>query len=263
MGTGDVCENLAGGLGQPDGSRSGLAVAKEQMTVAVIGPAQGQDLAFPASRQQQEAHGRDLQWSLFFPRCENCCNPANFLIREVPFAPLAPVAPDAPAGIGAFWAQPHEFGFPENDGQDRHGAVGGHGRGPKGAEPSLYIAPGDLGDVPSGELGQDLAAQVGTVHPECSGLPDPRMAPEHGFGDSLEAGVFGLATDCVQNGSGALPCLIQGHGVGVSDGFPNAFPPVLDVDEEAPRAPKAGCGRRSQGVSCRGCRRWTFGAREP
>ena len=60
-GTGNVRENLAGGPGQPHGSRSGLAVAKEQMTVTVIGPAQGLDLAFPASRQEQEAHGRDLQ----------------------------------------------------------------------------------------------------------------------------------------------------------------------------------------------------------
>ena len=60
------------------------------------------------------------------------------------------------------------------------------------------------------------------------------MASEYGFDDGLEAGVFGLATDCIQNGSGACSYLVEGHGVGVADNFPDALPPVLDVDEGAP-----------------------------
>ena len=78
---------------------------------------------------------RDLQRPLALLRREDRCKPADFLIREIPFAPLTPVAPDAPTGTGPFGAQPHEFGLPEDDGQNQHGAVDGQGRGTEEVEP--------------------------------------------------------------------------------------------------------------------------------
>ena len=53
-------ENVPGGLRQPDGAGPSLAVAKEEVTLAVVGPAERQDLALAASRQQEEPDDGDL-----------------------------------------------------------------------------------------------------------------------------------------------------------------------------------------------------------
>ena len=56
-------ENAPGRLRQPHGSGACLAVAEEQMALAVIRPAQRQDLALAASRKQEKADDRNLPWS--------------------------------------------------------------------------------------------------------------------------------------------------------------------------------------------------------
>ena len=53
-------ENVPGRLRQPDGAGPSLGVAEEEMPLAVVGPAERQDLALAASREQEEPDDGDL-----------------------------------------------------------------------------------------------------------------------------------------------------------------------------------------------------------
>ena len=59
-GTVQPVEDVSGRLRQPDGAGPGLAVAEEEMPLPVVGPAQRQDLALAAPRQQEEPDNGDL-----------------------------------------------------------------------------------------------------------------------------------------------------------------------------------------------------------
>ena len=89
-----------------------------------------------------------------------------------------------------------------------------------------------------GEVRQDLSAQIAPVHLERCRLPDPFVAPEHGLGDGLEERVRGVAgrllapADRGENRGCAEPRPDDGHGPGVADDLPNAFPAMLAVYEE-------------------------------
>ena len=51
-------ENLAGRRRQPHGSGARLAIAQEEMSLAIVGPPQRQDLTLAASGQEQKANDR-------------------------------------------------------------------------------------------------------------------------------------------------------------------------------------------------------------
>ena len=71
---------------------------------------------------------------------------AHLLVRQETRSPLAAIAPDAQAGVGALRAKAHGFGLPHDDGEHRHGPVGGDwGRAERG-EPVADIPPIDVGD---------------------------------------------------------------------------------------------------------------------
>ena len=56
----EALEDPASGTGQPDSTRPGLAIAQEEVTLTVVRPAQGTDLALATPREQKEAQGCNL-----------------------------------------------------------------------------------------------------------------------------------------------------------------------------------------------------------
>ena len=95
---------------------------------------------------------------------------ATFFVRKEPLAPLAAVAPDAPAGIGSFGAVTHEHGLFQDDGKDRHGAVGGDGGGPSVPGPWPH-EPGDFILWVADEYRQRYGADA--IGPAWIRLPSP------------------------------------------------------------------------------------------
>ena len=71
----------------------------------------------------------------------------------------------------------------DSTGMERSAATGvGRSEG----EPAEDLAPVDVGDLASREVRQDLFAKIVPVRAQRSGLPEPRVALEHGPGDGLE-----------------------------------------------------------------------------
>ena len=96
---------------------------------------------------------------------------------------------------------------------------------------------------PSLSLRGAIRPPVGAFPDPCSlnrtcEFPDPFVAPEHSLGDGLEERVRGVAgrlltpADRGENRGCAEPRLDDGHGSGVADDLPNAFPAMLAVYEE-------------------------------
>ena len=96
-------------------------------------------------------------------RRQRCGQAADLLVRQEPLAPLAAVSADATAGVGALGAEAHGFRLPHDDGEHRHGPIGGDRGGAQGGEPVSDIPTVDVGDLPSPEAGQDLVLQVAPV----------------------------------------------------------------------------------------------------
>ena len=98
-----------------------------------------------------------------------------------------------PAGVGALGAEAHGLGLLHDYGQNRHRPVGGDRGGAERGEPVAHLPAVDIGDLPSRELRQDLLAQIAPVDAKRSRLPEPLVTLEHGLGDGLEEGLFGIA----------------------------------------------------------------------
>ena len=77
------------------------------------------------ARQQQEADGGGLKRPAVFIRGESCGQSTKLVVGQESLAPLAAVASDALAGVGALEPKAHGFRFPHDDGEHRHGPVGG------------------------------------------------------------------------------------------------------------------------------------------
>ena len=244
-------ENASGRLRQPHGSGACLAVAEEQMALAVIRPAQRQDLALAASRKQEKADDRNLPWSTVRMGRQRCGQPADLFVGQEAFAPLPAVSPDAPAGVGPLGPKAHRFRLPHDDGKHRHGAIRRNRRGVQRGEPVPDVVPADVRDPAPGKVRQELIAQVTSVHVEGPRLPDPLVTPEHGLGDGLEesfgrfAGHILAPPDRGEHRGGSRPCLADIHRRGVADDLPDALSPMLAMDEEAFAARGQHFGRRS------------------
>ena len=115
------------------------------------------------------------------------------LVRQKARAPLAAMAPDAKAGVGALRPKAHGFRLPHDDGEHRHGPVGGDRGRAQRCEPVPDVSAVDVGDLPSLEAGQDLVLQVAPIDIERSRLPEPAVSFEYGLGDGLEEGLGGVA----------------------------------------------------------------------
>ena len=209
------------------------------MPLPVVGPAERQDLALAASGQQEEPDHGDLPWRAIRMRRQPRGQPAHLAVRQEARAPLAAVAPDAQAGVGALGPKTHGFRLPQDDGEHRHGAVGGDRGRAQRCEPVPDVPPVDVGDLPSLEAGQDLVLQVAPIDIERSRLPEPSVALEHGLGDGLEEGLGGIAgrvlstPDRGESSHGTRPRFVHAHSGCVAEDLPDSVSPMLGMDEEA------------------------------
>ena len=232
-------EHPAGGLGQPDGSRPGFAVAEEQVPLAVVRPAERQDLTLAASGEKEKAHDRHLLRMPPLVGRQSRREAADLIVRQEALAPFAAVAPEAQTGIGALRPESHRLGLAHDDGEHRHRPVGRHRRGAQRGEPVGNVLPVDIGDLAPREMGQKLVPEIAPVDIEGSRLPDALVTLERGLRDSLEEGLSRLAWQL-------LPEVDRGddfhrprarlayiHGCGVAHDLPDAFATVLAMDEEA------------------------------
>ena len=172
-------------------------------------------------------------------RNEACRQTAYLVVGQEPFASPPAIAPDAPARIGTLGPKAHPLRLPHDDGEHRHRPVRGDRRRAQRRKPVPHLLPVDVGDGASGEIRQDLVPEVAAVHIEGSRLPDPLVVPEHGLGDGLEEGFVGPArhilppADRGQHLAGAASCFPHMQRSGIADDFPDAFAPMLAVDEKA------------------------------
>ena len=156
-----------------------------------------------------------------------------------PLPALAPVSPDAEAGIGTLHPEAHALRLAHDDGQDRHGPVRRDRRRPQRREPVDDVLPRDLRDLAAGESGQDLLAQVASVHLHRTGLPDPFVPAEGRLRDGLEdrllrtcgQGIF--LPDLGQHRGRPHAGLVHVYRGDVADDLPDAPAFVLAVDEPA------------------------------
>ena len=134
-------------------------------------------------------------------------------------------------------------------------------------EPVSDVLPVDLVDRATGEVRQDLLAQIAPVHIGGPWLPDPFVSLEHGLGDGLQQRLVGperygpAPADRGHHLGGAGPRLADAHGRGIANNLPDALSSMLAMDEkpftvggqhpdaEALRACRHGCRRRSCAVS--------------
>ena len=214
-------------------------VAEEEVTLAVVGPAERQYLALAASRQQEEPDDGDL---LRTPICvgrQSRGQAAYLLVGQEARSSLAAVASDSQAGVGALGPKTHGFRLPQDDGEHRHGPVGGDRGRAQRCEPVPNIPPVDVGDLPSLEAGQDLVLQVAPVDIERSRLPEPPVSFEHGLGDGLEEGLGGIAgrvlstSDGGESSHGTRPRFVHAHSGCVAEDLPDSVSSMLGMDEEA------------------------------
>ena len=217
------------GLREPHGSRPRLAVPEVQVAFPVVAPLQCEDFALAAAGQEQKPDDRRLLRPAALMRLEPRRQMADFIVGQEPLPALAAVAPDPPAGVGTLRAHAHRLRLPHDDGQHRHGPVRRHRRRSKRGEPVPHLLPVDVRDLTPGEMRQELAAEIASVHIERSGLPEPRMALEHGLGDGLEKRLVGTMRsflpppDCGKRLDGRSPRLGDAHGSGIADDLPDAL----------------------------------------
>ena len=164
---------------------------------------------------------------------------AELRSRQEPLPALAPVAPDADAGVGAFLSIAVDLGLAQDDGEDGGGAVRRTGRGVKGCEPALHVGSGDVRNIPSSEPRQNMVPEVAPIDLQRSRLPVPAVVPENFLGHRLEDRLLRqgaripVAANRAEKVRGPAAGLIERHGVGVADDFPDAPSVGLAVDEEA------------------------------
>ena len=154
------------------------------MSVAVICPLQGHDLASPATGQEQQFDGGREDMAVM--PVQSLAQAAGFLPGQKPFAAKAPVPPDVQARIASFRAVSEDFGFPHDHRQDRHRPVGGCGRRPERCEPLPDIPARDGTDRLPTEPGKDPVLQVPAVDPERARFPVSCIAAEYGLRDVPE-----------------------------------------------------------------------------
>ena len=236
--SGQAVQDRAGGGGQPDGSRSRLAVPQEQVAVAEVLPLKGHDLALAAAGQQQQFHGRCHGMAVmpFQHRAQS----SGFLPGQEPFAAVPPVAPDVSARIASLRTEAESFGLPHDHRQDRCRPVGGSRRRSEGGEPLLNVCARDRADRPSPEPGKNLVPQVPAIDVERAGLPVPGLSAKNGVCNVLERR---LCVDLRRAGRPARPARGQmrscknprigkRHRACIADFRPDALPVDLSVHEK-------------------------------
>ena len=99
-------ENPPCWLRQPDGPRSRLGIAEEEMALPVVRPSQRQDLALAASGQQKKADDGDPFRRPALMRRQRRRQASDLPVRQEALPAPTTISPDAPAGVGVFRPQP-------------------------------------------------------------------------------------------------------------------------------------------------------------
>ena len=145
------------------------------MPLPVVGPAEHQDLALAASRQQEEPDHGDLLGLTCPHGADSVAGQAAYLVvGQEARPPLAAVAPDAPAGVGALRPKTHGFRLAHDDGEHRHGSVRRDRRRAERSEPVPDIPPIDVVDPrgPRNGAGSGFSDSTGSP-PAFAGFQTP------------------------------------------------------------------------------------------
>ena len=208
------------------------------MPLAVVGPAQRQDLPLAAAGEQKKPDRGDLEGPFFGMRGETRRQAAELVVGQEPLAPLPAVAPDAPARVRPLRAKTLRLGLPHDDGKHRHRPVGRDRRRPQRGEPLADVRAIDLRDGTPREMGQELFPEIGPVHLHRARLPHPLVLVEHGLGNRLEQRLLGPGRHGLAPPDGrehllrARARLVDADRAEIADGLPDPLSPVLAMDEK-------------------------------
>ena len=124
---------------EPDRARTDFAVGQEKLALAVVAPFQGDDLALPASGEQEQSNDRHCLRVIHLAACQHFAKPAYLRRRQEALPPLPPVSLDALARIGPLRPVAVDFCLTHDDRQDGGGAVRRHRCLMEGRKPLLDV----------------------------------------------------------------------------------------------------------------------------
>ena len=184
-------QDLAGGRRQPDHARPRLGIREVEMTLAILGPLERQDLLAAAPGQKQEADDRHICREARFMVLQHTPEPADFLDRAEALPSPPSVAPDAPARIASLGPVSIVLRTGHDDRENRQRPVGSDRRRMQGGEPLLDVAARDLRDLASLEPREELLAVVALVDVERTWLPCAPVPAKDLLRDRLKQGLVG------------------------------------------------------------------------
>ena len=224
----------AGRRRQPDRPRPGLGVAQIQVSLAVVGPFEGEDFVAAATGQEQQPDRCDLNWMIRFMPTQYGAEPLHLFRREKALASAPSVSPDADTGVGTLRAIAINLGLPEENAEHGRRPVGGEGRRMKRGEPLFHVPLGDSGDLHVPEPGQDLILEIITIDLSGADLPVPLAGLEQFLRDHSEPRLLvrgGNDLLAVVEGGEDRPCaaarFFEGHSGGIADDAPGTGPLML------------------------------------
>ena len=163
-----------------------LESRKIQVSLAVVGPFEGEDFVAAAPGQEQQPDRCDLNWMIRFMPTQYGAEPLHLFRREKALASAPSVSPDADTGVGTLRAIAINLGLPEENAEHGRRPVGGEGRRMKRGEPLFHVPLGDSGDLHFPEPGQDLILEIITVDLSGADLPVPLAGLEQFLRDHSE-----------------------------------------------------------------------------
>ena len=160
------------------------------MALAIFLPLERCDFLLATTGQQQEPDDRHMHREGLFMLFQHHTKPADLLSREealpspssVSLGPRARIAALAPVTVGLRACH--------DDGENRRGTVGSHGRRVEGSEPFLHISNRNVCDLVAPKPRQYLVAIIASVDRKRSGLPATPITGKDFLGDRLELGLF-------------------------------------------------------------------------
>ena len=144
---GNPIQYPAGRRRQPDCPRPGLGVAQIQVSLAVVGPFEGEDFVAAAPGQEQQPDRCDLQRAGILMPTQYGAEPLHFFRREKALASAPSIPPDTHTGVGTLRAIAINLGLPEENAEHGCRAVGGEGSRMERGVPLLDVPLGDPGDL--------------------------------------------------------------------------------------------------------------------
>ncbi len=161
-----------------------------KVSLAIVGPFEGEDFVAAAPGQEQQPDRCDLQRAGILIPTQYGAEPLHFFRRKKALPATPPVSPDTDTGVGTLRAIAINLSLPEENAEHGRRAVGAEGSRMERGVPLLDVPLGDFGDLHVSEPGQNLILEIITIDLSGADLPVPLAGLEQFLRDHLEPRLF-------------------------------------------------------------------------